>query len=66
MNEMNKPKTTRYEDALYVARFHSTDEEEVKRIAKHLFARMISGGATIGKVNGKIVINKERIRPKLP
>lgn len=34
-------------------------DDEVERHAKHLFARHLSGGAAIGKVNGKSVIDRE-------
>lgn len=64
---MCAPRKTRYEEALEVARSYGVkNNEEAKRWAKHIFARMISGGATIGKVNGKFVIHKKRIRPRLP
>ncbi|OPX89436.1 MAG: hypothetical protein A4E53_01513 [Pelotomaculum sp. PtaB.Bin104] len=64
---MRVPLKTRYEMALDTARhFGARNEEEEKRVAKHIFARMISGRATIGNVNGRFVINKKRIRPSLP
>lgn len=61
------PRKTRYETAVEIARgYGDVDEGDVKRSAKHIFARMITGGATIGKVNGKLVVHRDRIRPKLP
>lgn len=59
-------KTTRYEEALSIARGYGMEGEDAKRTAKHIFARMITGGATIGKVNGRLVVDKKRIRPVLP
>lgn len=38
-------------------------KEEVERYAKHLFARHLSGGATIGGVVGKLVIERELKAP---
>lgn len=59
-------KITRYEEALSIARGYGFKGDDVKRAAKHIFARMITGGATIGKVNGKLVVDKKRVRPNLP
>lgn len=42
-------------------------DEEVERHAKHLFARHLSGGASIGGVANKLVIDREpQPIPNLP
>ena len=61
-----KKETTRYEEALRISQSYGMEGEDAKRVANHIFARMITGGATIGKVNGKLVVDKKRVRPILP
>lgn len=68
LNEISRVKRlTRYEIALQVAQSYGFEGEEIKRCARHIFAKMIVDGATIGKANGKLVIHKPpRHRPRLP
>lgn len=61
-------KKTKWERSVQQARAYGiTDDAAVKRIAKHIFARKIVGGATIGRVNGRLVIHRDPVpKPKLP
>ncbi|MBE0467206.1 MAG: hypothetical protein IBX71_08325 [Candidatus Desulforudis sp.] len=60
----------RFQQALRSARAvlgPSATDEEVQRYAKHLYARMLSDGHTIGCVNGESVVDRPpRKRPRLP
>jgi hypothetical protein len=50
---------TRWETALRQAKAYGFQGEEAKLLAKHFFAKMIVGGATIGRVNGKLVVHRK-------
>lgn len=57
----------RWQKALKVARSYGlTKEEDIKRGAKHIFAKWVVGFATIGRVNGRLVVHKERVVRPLP
>jgi len=60
------PRPTRYEQAMDIAQGYGYTADDAKRVAKHIFAKMVVDGATIGRVNGKLVVHKERLKPKLP
>ena len=61
---------TRFEKCVRRARnpgFCCTNEVEVIRVAKHLFAKELVGGATLGKANGKWIVDRApQARPNLP
>ena len=60
---------TRYEKCVRRARngYGCETEAEVKRVARHLFAKVIVDGATIGKCNGKLYVDRPaQPRPSLP
>lgn len=60
---------SKWERAVKLARSQhpNATDADVHRVAKHLFARMISGGRTIGKKSGKLVIDgRVPQRPHLP
>ncbi len=52
-------KKTRWERALNIAKGYGYEGEEAKRVAKQFFAKMVVNGATIGKVDGKLVVHKK-------
>lgn len=60
---------TKYERCMSRARrgHGAVTDDEVKRVANHLFARELVGGYTIGRENGKTVIHRPATpKPKLP
>lgn len=60
---------TKFEYYTRQARKHycCENEEQVERVACHLFAKHLVGGATIGRVNGKFIIDRpQQPRPRLP
>jgi len=59
-------KLTRWEQAVQSAKSYGFQGDEAKRVAKHIFAKQLVDGATIGKKNGKLVVHKKRHRPNLP
>ncbi len=52
-------KKTRWERALRSAESYGYTGEEIKHVAKHIFAKMITNGATIGRINGKLVVTQK-------
>lgn len=63
-------KETRYERCVKLARnpgYACENEVQVLRVARQLFAKLIVGGATIGKANGKFYIDRPaQPKPNLP
>lgn len=51
---------TVYEKAVDTARSYGFEGDDVKRVAKHIFAKALAGGATIGRTNGRLVISKSK------
>jgi len=49
---------TRWEQAVKTAKSYGFQDEEAKRYAKHIFAKMVVNGATIGRVDGKMIVHK--------
>ena len=49
---------TRWEQALRTAHAYGFQGEEARQAAKHIFAKMVVNGATIGRANGKMIVHK--------
>lgn len=61
-----EPRETRYQEAIRIARsqYPEGTEEEIKRMAKHIFAKMLSKGETIGRTDkGEWIIGEKRRNP---
>lgn len=57
---------TRYEQAIRIAKAYGYTDHEAHIAAKHIFAKMITGGATIARINGRMVVLRERSKHKWP
>lgn len=60
---------TRYERCQRLARkgHGCVTDAEVKRVAGYLFAKELVGGATLGRVSGRTVVDrKPQAAPRLP
>lgn len=58
---------SKWERALITAKSYgpqNANDEEIKRIAKHIFAKLVVGmDTTIGRVNGKLVLTRYSPKP---
>lgn len=59
---MRIQRKTLYERAVDIALSYGLEGDDAKRVAKHIFAKALVDGATIGRVNGKLVVNRKNYR----